>query len=177
MLTNVEKTDYSQFSSITQSCPTLCNPMNCSTPDFPITNSQGLLKLMSIKLVMPSKHLMLYHPLLLLPSVFPSIRVFPVSQLFSSGGQSIGVSDSASVFPMNIKDWFLRIDWFYLLEVQGTLESLLQHHSEKASILLCSAFCIVKLSHPYMTTGKTIAFTRWSFASNVMFLLFILFYF
>ena len=106
MLTNVEKTDYSQFSSITQSCPTLCNPMNCSTPDFPITKSQGLLKLMSIKLVMPSKHLMLYHPLLLLPSVFPSIRVFPVSQLFSSGGQSIGVSDSASVFPMNIQGLF-----------------------------------------------------------------------
>ena len=132
MLTNVEKPDYYQFSSITQSCLTLCNPMNCSTPDFPITNSQGLLKLMSIKSVMASKHLMLYHPLLLLPSIFPSIRVFSVSQLFSSGGQSIGISDSASVFPMNIKDWFLRIFWFYLLEVQGTLESLLQHHSEKS---------------------------------------------
>ena len=116
-----------------------------------ITNSQSLLKLMSIVLVMPSNHLILCHPLLLPPSIFP------ISQFFASGGQSIGAS--ASVLPMNIQEWFqiFRMDWFDLLAVQGTLKSLLQHHSSKASILQYPAFFTVQLSHPHMTTGKTIA--------------------
>ena len=112
------------------------------------------------------------HTLLLLPSIFPSIGVFPMSQLFSSGGQSIGASASASVLPMNIQELIsFRINWFYLLAFQGTLKSLLQHHSSKSSILRHSAVLIVQLSHPYMTTGKTIALTRWTFVGNVCFLI------
>ena len=92
---------------------------------------------------------------------FPASGSFPMSWFFASGGQSTGVSASALVFPMNIQDWFpLRLDWFDLLAVQGTLKSLLQHHSSDASILQHSAFLIVQLLHPYMTTGKTIALTR-----------------
>ena len=94
-----------------------------------------------------------------------------MSQFFASSGQSTGVSISASVLPMNIQYSF-RIDWFDLIEVQGTLKSLLQHHSSKASIVQHSAFFIVQLSHPYMTTGKTIALTRWTFVAKVMSLLF-----
>ena len=97
-----------------------------------ITNSRSLLKLMSIELVKPSNHLILCHPLLLLPSIFPATGSFPMSQLFTSGGQSIGVSTSASVLPMNIQDWF-SLGW------TRTLNSLLQHHSSKASILWHSA--------------------------------------
>ena len=123
---------------------------------------------------MPSNHLILCCPLLLLPSIFPSIRVLKISQPFSSGGQSIGVSASTSVLPMNTQDWSISfgMDWLDLLAVQGTLKSLLQHHSSKASILWCLAFFIVQLSHPYMTTGKTIALTRWTFVGKVMSLLF-----
>ena len=96
-----------------------------------------------------------------------------MSQLFASGGQSIRVSASTSVLPMNIQDGIsFRMDWLDLLAVQGTLKSLLQRHSSKASILQCSAFFIVQLSHPYMTTGKTIALTRQSFVGKVMSLLF-----
>jgi len=92
---------------------------------------------------------------------FPASGSFLMSQFFTSGSQSIGISALASVFPMNIQDWFFsRIDWFDLLAVQGTLKSLLQHHSSKASVLQLSAFFMVQLSHPYMTTGKTIALTR-----------------
>ena len=127
-----------------------------------IINSQSLLKLVSIKLVMTSNHLILCHPLLLPPSVVPSTRVFSVSQFFASGSQSSGVSGLIS----------FRIDWLDLLEVQETLKSLLQHHSSKASILHHSAFFIVQLSHPYMTTGKTIALTKWIFAGKIMSLLF-----
>ena len=115
-----------------------------------ITNSQCLIKLTSIELVMPSNHLILCHPLLLPPSTFPSIRVFSMSQFFTSGGQSVGVSALASVLPMSIQDWFpFWIDWLDLLAAQGTLSSLLQHHSSKTSILQCSAFFTVQLSHPY----------------------------
>ena len=118
---------------------------------------------------MPSNHLILCCPLLLLPSIsFPALGSFPMSQLFKSDGQSIGVSASASVLPMNIQDW---LD---LLAVQWTLKSLLQHHSSKASILLHSAFLIVQLSHLYVTTGKTIASTRWTFLGKVVSLLFIM---
>ena len=106
------------------------------------------------------------------PQSFPASGSFPVSWLFASGGQSIGASASASVPPMNIQDWFPLIDWFDLLAVQGTLKSLLQHHSSRASILQRSAFFIVRLSHPYMTTGKTIALTRQTFVGKVMSLLF-----
>ena len=96
-----------------------------------------------------------------------------MSQLFASGGQSIGVSASASVLPMNTQELIsFRMDWLDLLAVQGTLNSLLQHHSSKASILWCSAFFIVQLAHPYMTTGKTMALTRWTLVGKVMSLLF-----
>ena len=95
-----------------------------------------------------------------------------MSQLFASGGQNIGVSASISVMPMNTQDWSFRMDWLDLLAVQGTLKSLLQHHSSKASILQHSAFFIVQLSHPYMTTRKTIALTRWTFVGKVMSLIF-----
>ena len=104
------------------------------------------------------------------PQSLPASRSFPVSQLFAWGGQSIGVSASTSVLPMNTQDF--RMDWLDLLAVQGTLKSLLQHHSSKASILRHSALFIVQLSHPYMTTGKTIALTRWTFVDKVMSLLF-----
>ena len=138
-----------------------------------ITNSQSLLKLMSTELVMPSNRLILCRPLLLLPSIFPSIRVSSMSQLFASGGQSIWVSTSTSVLPMNIQDWFpFRLTDFDLLAIQGTLKSLLQHHSSKASILRRSAFFIVQLSHLYMTTRKTIALTRQTFVGKVMSLIF-----
>ena len=107
---------------------------------------------------------------------FPASGSFPVSQLFASGGQNIGVSASASVLPMNTQDWSpFRMDWLDLLAVQGTLKSLLQHHTSKASILWSSAFFIVQLSHPYMNTRKTIALTRQTFVGKVMSLLFNIF--
>ena len=105
---------------------------------------------------------------------FPASGSFPMSQLFVSGGQSIGVSALGSVLPMNIQDWFPLgwTDWLDLLAVQGTLKSLLQHHSSKALVLQCSTFFMVQLSHPYMTTGKTIGLIRWTFVGKVMSLLF-----
>ena len=135
-----------------------------------IASSWSLLKLMSIESVMPSSHLILCRPLLLLPSIFPASGSFQMSQFFASGGQSTGASTSASVLPMKIQDF--RMDWLDLLAVQGTLNSLLQHHSSKASILWPSDFFMVQLSNPYMTTGKTIAFTRQTFVGKVMSLLF-----
>ena len=101
----------------------------------------------------------------------PASRSFTMNQFFASGCQNIGVSVSASVLPTNIQDWF-RMDWLDHLTVQGTLKSLLQHHSSKTSILQLSAFFIVQLSHPYMTTGKTKALTRWTFIGKVMSLFF-----
>ena len=147
------------ISSVTQSCLTLCYPMDCGTPGFPVhANSQSLLKLMSIKSVMPSNHLVLCHPLLLLPSIFPSIRVFSNESILHIGWLKYW-SFSFSINPSNEYSGFIsfRIDWFDFLAVQEILKSLLQHHSSKASILCCSAFFIVQLSHPYMTTGKTIS--------------------
>ena len=139
-----------------------------------ITNSLSFLKLMSIELVMPSNHLILCHLLFWLPSMFPSIRVFSEDLLFVSGGQSIGASASASVLPMNIQDWF-PLGWtgWICLQSRGLFfsKSLLQHYSSKASIFWHSAFFTVQLSHPYMTTGKTIAFTRQIFVGKVMSLL------
>ena len=141
------------------------------------TISQSLLKLMSIELVMPSNemrcHLMLCCPLLLLPSIFPSIRVFSnESALHSRWPKDWSFSFSISPFNKYSGLISFRIDWFYLLRVQGTVKSLFQHHSSKALILWCSASFMVQLSHPYMTTGKTIAFTIWSFVGKVIPLLF-----
>ena len=127
---------------------------------------------MSIELVMPSKHLILCHTLLLLPSVFPSIRVFSYESLLHTRWPKYW-SFSFNISPSNEHSGLIsfRMDWLALLAVQGTLKSLLQHHSLKASILRHSAFFIVQLSHPYMTTGKSIALTRWTFAGKVMSLL------
>ena len=112
-------TNCNQFSSVTQSCLTLCNLMDCSTPGFPVQHQlPELLKLMSIELVMPFYHLILCRPLLLLPSIFPSIRVFPMSHLFTSGGQSIGASALAPVPPVNIQDWF-PLGWTCLISLQS----------------------------------------------------------
>ena len=136
-------------------------------------NSQSLLKLMFINLVMPSNHLILFCPLLLPPLIFPSIRVFSnesVSCIRWPNYWSFSFSISpSSEYPGLIS---LRINWVDLLAVQGTLKSLLQHHNLKGSIFWCSVFFIVQLSHPYMTTGKTIALTTWTFVGKVMPLLF-----
>ena len=156
-----------QISSFAQLCPT---PWTAACQaSLSITNSRSLLKLMSIESVMPSNHFILCRPLLLLPSIFPSIRVF-------SNGSVLRIrwpkywSFSFSISPSNEYSGLISfmIDWFDLLAVQGTLKSLLQHHSSKTSILRHSAFFIVQLSYPYMTTGKTIALTRWTFVGKVM---------
>ena len=117
---------------------------------------------------MPSSHLILCRPILLLPSIFSSIRVFS-NEFFASGGQKY-CSFSFSISPSNEYSGLIsfRIDWLDLLVVQETLKSLLQHHSKNASILWCSAFFVVQLSHPYMTTGKITALTRWTFVGKVM---------
>ena len=162
-----------QFSSVAQSCPTLCDPMNHSMPPCPSptpgvhSNSCPLSRwchpAISSSVV----------PFSSCPQSFPVSESFPMSQLFASGGQSIGVATSKSVLPMNTQELIsFRMDWLDLLAVQGTCKSLLQHHSSKASILLRSAFFIVQLSHPYMTTGKTIFLTRWTFVGKVLSLLF-----
>ena len=137
-----------------------------------ITNSQSLLKPMPIESVMPSSHLILCRPLLLLPPIPSSIRVFS-SELTLHMRWPKYWSFSFSISPSNEYSGLIsfRMDWLDLLAVQGTLKSLLQHHRSKASILWCSAFFTVQLSHPYMTTGKTIAMTRWTFVGKVMSLL------
>ena len=128
---------------------------------------------MSIESVMPSSHLILCYPLLLPPSLFPSIRVFVNESALRIRWPKY-CSFSSSINPSNEYSGLIsfRIDWLDLLAVQGTLKSLFQYYSPKASILQCSPFFIVQLSHPYMTTGKTIALTRWSFVGKVMSLLF-----
>ena len=162
------------FSSVTRSRLTLRNLMDHSMPGLPVHHQ--LLEFTQTHVhwsVMPSNHLILCHPFLLLPSIFPSIRVF-------SNESAVYIkwpkywSFSLNINPSNEHSGLIsfRIDWLVLLAVQGTLKSLLQYHSSKASILLCSAFFIVQLSHPYMTTGKTIALTRWTFVGKVMSLLF-----
>ena len=152
----------------------LCGSMDCSTPGLPIHHQLlSLLKLTSIASVMPSNHLIFYCPLLLPPSIFPSIRVFS-----NESALRIRVPKywnlSFTISPSNeYSGLIFRMDWLDLLAVQGTLKSLLQHHSSKVSILWCSAFFTVQLSHPYMTTGKTTALTRWTFVDKVKSLLFI----
>ena len=132
------------------------------------TSSWSLLKLMSIQSVMPSNHLILCHPLLLLPSIFPSIRVFSNESVLHFR-QSNYWSFSFHISPSSEYSGLIsiRMDWLDLLAAHGTVKSLLQHHSSKASILRCSAFFTVQLSHPYMTTGTTIALTRWTFVGNL----------
>ena len=138
-----------------------------------ITNSRSLPKLMSIESVMPSNHLILCRPLLLWPSIFPSIRVFSnESALHIRWPKYWSFSFNISPSSEHAGLISFRMDWLDLLTVQRTLKSLLQHHSSKASLLLCSAFFIVQLSHPYMTTGKTIALTRQNFVDKAMSLLF-----
>ena len=134
-----------------------------------ITNSRSLPKLMSIESLMPSNHLIFCHPLLLLPSIFPSIRVFSNESALRIRWPKYW-SFSFNISPSNQHPGLIsfRMDWLDLLAVQGTLKSLLQDYSSKASILQCSAFFIVQLSHPYMTTGKTIALTIWTSVSKVM---------
>ena len=138
-----------------------------------ITNYQSLLKLMSTELLMPFNHLILCRPLLLLPSIFPSIRVFSNESVLRISWPK-NWSSSFSISPSSEYSELIsfRMNWLDLLAVQGTLKSLPQHHSSKASSLQCSAFFIVQLSHPYMTTGKTIALTRRTFVGKVMSLLF-----
>ena len=138
-----------------------------------IINSQSLLKLMSIESVMPSNHLILCHPLLLPPSIFPSIRVLSDESVHHIRCPKYW-SFSFSISPSNEYSGLIsfRMDWLDFVAVQGTLKSLLQHHSSKASSFWCSAFFIVQLWHPYMTTGKTIALTRWTFVVKVLSLLF-----
>ena len=143
--------------------------MDCSMPGFPVhPQLQSLLKLMSIDLVMPSNYLILCRPLFLLPSIFPSIRVFSnESALCIRWPKYLSFSFSISPSSEFSRLLSFRIDWFDLLAVQGPFKSLLQHHSSKASILWHLAFFIVQLTHPYMTTGKTIALIRWTFVGTV----------
>ena len=148
--------------------------MNPSTPGLPVHHKlQSLLKLMPIESVMPSSHLILCRPLLLLPPIPPSIRVFSNKTTLHMRWPKYW-SFSFTISPSNKHPGLIsfRMDWLDLLAVQGTLQSLLHHQSSKASVLWCSAFFIVQLSHPYMTTGKTIALTRWTFVSKAISLLF-----
>ena len=162
------------FSCLVVSDSLLPHELQHTRPPLSITNSWNLLRLMSIELVMPSRHLILCHcPLLLLHSVFPSIRVFSTESVLHIRWPKYW-NFSFSISPSNEYLGLIsfRMDWLDLLAVQGTLKSFLQHHSSKASILWCSALLIVQLSHPHMTTGKTIALTRWTFVNKVMSLLF-----
>ena len=158
-----------QFGSVAQLCPTLCDPMNCSTPGLAVHHQ---LPELSIESVMPSSHLILCFPLLLLPSIPSSIRVFSNESTLRMRWPKYW-SFSFSIIPSKEHPRLIsfRMDWLDLLAAQGTLKSLLQHHSSKASILQCSAFFTVQLSHPYMTKGKTIALTRRTFVGKVMSLL------
>ena len=162
-----------QFSSVTQSCPTLCNPMNCSKPGLPVHHQlPEFIQTHVLESVMPSSHLILCRLLLLLPPIPPSIRVFSnESTLRMRWPKYWSFSFSISRYKEIPGLISFRMDWLDLLAVQGTLKSLLKHHSSKASILRHSAFFTVQLSHPYMTTGKTIALTRRTFVGRVMSLL------
>ena len=165
-----------QFSSV----QSLCCVQLFATPwtaacqaSLSIANSRSLLKLTPIESVMPSNHLILCHPLLLLPSIFPSIGVFSSESVLHIRWPKYW-SFSFNISPSSEYSGLIsfRMDWLDTLSVQGTLKSLLQHHSSKASIFQCSAFFRVQLSHPYMTTGKTMALTRWTFAGKITSLLF-----
>ena len=155
-------------------CPTLETPWRAAhQASLSIINSRSSLKFMSIESVMPSNHLILCRPLLLLPSIFPSIRVFSNESVLCIRWPKYW-SFNFSISPSNEYSELIsfRMDWLDLLAVQGTLKSLLQHHSLKASVIWCSAFFMVQLIYPYMTTGKTIALTRQTFVGKVTPLLF-----
>ena len=161
------------FSSVAQSRLILCDPMDCSMPGLPVHQQlRSWLKLTSIESVMPSNHLILCCPLLP-PLIFPSIRVFSNESVLRIRWPK-DWSFSFSISPSNECSGliFFRMDWLDLFAVQGTLKSLFQYHSSKASILWCSAFFIVQLSHPYMTNGKTIALSRQTFVGKALSLLF-----
>ena len=161
-----------QFSSVTQSCPTLCNPMNRSMPGLPVHHQLPEFTQTHVHRVgdaiQPS---LLCHPLPLLPAIYSSIRVFSNESTLHMRWPKYW---SFSISPSDEHPGLIsfRMGWLDFLVVQGTLESLLQHHSSKASISLCSTLFTVQLSHPYMITGKTIALTRWTFVGKVMSLLF-----
>ena len=159
-----------QFSSVAQSCPTLCDPMNHNRPGLPVHHQPPESTQTHVHWVGDAiQHLILCRPLLLPPSIFPSIRVFSNESALRIRWPKYW-SFSFSISPSNEHPGptSFRMDWLDLLAVQGTLKSLLQHHSSKASILQCSAFFVVQLSHPYMTTGKAIALTRRTFVGKVM---------
>ena len=170
-----------QFSSVQFSCSVVSDsamPWTAARQaSLYITNPQSLLKPMSIESVMPSNHFILCHPLLLPPSIFPSIRVFSIESVLCIRWPKYW-SFSFSISPSSGYSGLIsfRMYWLDLLAVPGTLKNLLQHHSLKVSILWHSAFFIVQLSHPCMTTGKTIALTRWTFAGKVMSLCFLICY-
>ena len=153
------------FSLVARLCLTLCNPMDCSMPDFPVHHQLQELAQTHVHQVSDAIHSS--HPLSFpSPPAFsvPASGFFPMSQFFASGGQSIGATALTSVLPIEYSGLIsFRMDWLDFLAVQGTLKSLLQHHSPKASIFWCLAFFIVQLTHPYMTTGKTIALIRQTF--------------
>ena len=157
-----------QFSSVTQSCRILCDPMNCSTPGLLVHHQlPEFTQLMSIESVMPSSHLILCRPLLLLPPIPPSIRDFSNESALHMKWPKYW-SFRFSINPSNENPGLIsfRMDWWDLLAGQRTLKSLLQLHSSKPSILRCSAFFTVQFSHPYMTTGKTIALPRRTFVGK-----------
>ena len=156
-----------QFSSVVQSCPTPCDPMDCSTPGFPVHHQ--LLELVQTHFHRVGDAIQPSHPLLSpSPSIFPSIRVFSRESVLHIRWPKYW-SFSFSISPSNEYSGLIsfRMDWLDLLAVQGTFKSFLQHHSSKASILRCSAFFIVQCSHPYTTTGKTVALTRRTFVGTV----------
>ena len=164
-----------QFSSVAQSCPTLCDPVDCTLPGFPVHHqlpepTQTHVHRVS-DAIQPSHPLSSPSPL---PSIFPSFRVFSNESVLDIRWPKYW-SFSFSISPSNEYSGLIsfRMDWLDLLAVHGTLKSLLQHHSSKASILWHSAFFIVQFSHPYMTTGETVVLTRWTFVGKVMSLLFI----
>ena len=165
---------FNAVNAVTQSCLTLWTPgpETCQA-SLSITNSTSLPKRLSVESVMPSNILIFCCPLLFPPSIFSSIRIFSNESVLRISDQSIGVSASTSVLPMNIQDWF-PLGWteLDLLAVQGTLKGLLWHHNLKTSILWLLDFFMVQLSHPNMTTGKTVALTRCTFVGKVMSLLF-----
>ena len=177
---DVLKAQMMESSSLTSSVQPLSRVWLFATPwaaahqvPLSITNSRSLPKLMSIESVMPYNHVILCHPLLLLPSIFPNIRFFSNESALHIRWPKYW-SFSFNISPSNEHPGLtsFRMDWLNLLAVQGTLKSLLQHHSSKASILQCSAFFIVQLPHSYMTTGKTIALNRWTFNDKTISLLF-----
>ena len=165
--------ELSSIQFITQLCLTLCDPMDCSTPCLPVHHQlPEPTQTLSIETVLPSNQLILCCLLLLLSSIFPSIRVFSNESVLRIRWPKY-LSFSFSISPSNEHSGLssFRMDWLDLLAVQGNLKNL-QHHSSKASVLRCSAFFTVQLSHPYITTGKTIALTRWTFVGKIMSLFF-----